>query len=178
MRVPDDGRTRLALREATMDDHRRVDDLFAGFSLSSSDDYAAFLKAHAMALGALEPAAKVTSPRFPLLASDLAELKENAPPSLPQPAVASEAFRWGLLYALEGSRLGGAMLARQVRADLPSAYLSAAHGKGEWKALQIDMDKAAAQGGAEWVDDAIAGARAAFTIFGQAAQAQRQSAHG
>ncbi len=177
-RVPDDGRTRLALREATMDDHRRVDDLFGDFSLDSRADYVRFLRAHAMALSAMEGVARPPSPRSPLVAADLAALGEDAPAAFAAPTNRSDGYRWGLLYALEGSRLGGAMLARQVSGDLPKTYLSAAHGKGEWRAFQQRMDDAAAIGGEGWLDEAIAGARAAFALFAQAASAQRETVRG
>lgn len=177
-RVPDDGRTRLALREATMDDHRRVDDLFGDFSLATKSDYVRFLKAHAMALGAIEEAARPASPRLALLVDDLAALGEGLPPALSSAEDREGGYRWGLLYALEGSRLGGAMLARQVGDGLPKSYLSAAHGKGEWKAFQQEMDAAATVGDEGWLDEAIAGARAAFDRFAQAAAAQRETVHG
>lgn len=177
-RVPDDGRTRLALREATMEDHRRVDDLFATFSLDSAASYVRFLKAHAMALGAIESAARPASPRLPLLKQDIAAMGESLPSALPPADDRDDGYRWGLLYTLEGSRLGGAMLARQVGPDLPKAYLSAAHGKGEWKAFQHRLDKAAGEGDPHWLDNAIAGARAAFALFAQAALAQREPALG
>ena len=55
---PDAGRTRQALREATMASHDRVDALFADFPLDNARDYADFLSAHSRALSALEPAAQ------------------------------------------------------------------------------------------------------------------------
>ncbi len=177
-RVSDDGRIRLALREATMEDHRRVDDLFGDFSLSTKVDYVHFLRAHALALHAIEPVAQPSSPRLPLLIDDLGALGAAIPTSLPNVEDREGGYRWGLLYALEGSRLGGAMLARQVGDGLPKAYLSAAHGKGEWRAFQQEMDAAATVGGDQWLDDAIKGARAAFDRFAQAAEAQREAIDG
>ena len=168
---PDAGRTRQALREATMTSHERVDALFADFALDTPQDYAAFLSAHGRALSALEPAARPDQTRMPLLAQDLAALDAPLPTPLPLEAQDSDGFRWGLLYALEGSRLGGAFLARRVGAGLP-------HGKGEWLAFQRALDGAAAEGGEGWLEDAVQGALAAFALFATAATQQKAVAHG
>lgn len=172
----DAGQTRQALREATMGSHRRVDAIYGDFALDSPIDYRAFLTAHARALAGLEAAARPDAPRLPLLEQDLAALDLPMPPALPLEANAANGFHWGLRYALEGSRLGGAMLSRQVGAGLPKAYLSAAHGKGEWIAFQRALDSAAAEGGEGWLDDAVQGAQAAFALFADAGQ--QASAHG
>ena len=148
---PHVGAIRLALRDATTDNHRQVDALFADHAMDSPDSYRRFLTAHARALGALEPVARPSVPRLPLLASDIAALGQAMPAPLPLEDRASEGYRWGLLYALEGSRLGGAMLARKVAPDLPTAYLSAVHGKGEWIAFQHALDSAGAEGGEEFI---------------------------
>ena len=175
---PEAGRTRQALRHATSDDHRRVDALFAGYSLGSAADYRAFLTAHARALAALEPAARPASARLPLLARDMAALDTPMPEALSSPPGKGDGYRWGLLYALEGSRLGGAMLLRQVGAGLPTAYLSAVHGKGEWTAFQRALDEASAKGGEGWLDDAVEGAKAAFAVFARAAGQIGAMSHG
>lgn len=159
-----------------MNSHQRVDDLFADFSLTDRDSYVAFLKTHARALAPLEALAGPQTPRLPLLARDLGELGETLPPPLDGPTPEGEAFRWGARYTLEGSRLGGAMLARQVGPGLPHAYLSAAHEKGGWVAFQQALDEAADQGGESWIEEAIRGAEAAFDLF--AVAAGKVSAHG
>lgn len=170
---------RQALREATMDSHRRVDAIYADFALDSPGDYRAFLTAHARALAGLEAVAQPDVPRLPLLAQDLAALDQPMPAPLPLETSTADGFHWGLRYALEGSRLGGAMLSRQVAPGLPKAYLSAAHGKGEWIAFQRALDSAAAEGGEGWLDDAVQGAQAAFALFAQAGQqAGKVPAHG
>ncbi len=166
----------MALRDATMDDHRRVDSIYTGFSLGTPRSYAAFLTAHARVLGALEAAVAPDRPRQPLLADDLAALGVAMPDPLAQPDVRRDGARWGVRYALEGSRLGGAMLARQVGEGLPRAYLTAAHGKGEWIAFQRALDSAAAEGGEGWLEDAVQGARAAFALFAQAGEAEQAAA--
>ncbi len=177
-KTPHAGRARQALRQATMDSHRQVDDLFSRFSLDDRDDYAAFLKAHARALAPLEALAQPQAPRLPMLARDLAAMGESLPAPLESPASDGEAYRWGARYTLEGSRLGGAMLARRVAAGLPRAYLSAAHEKGGWAAFQLALDDAADRGGAQWIDGAIRGAHAAFDLFARAVRAEAETAHG
>ncbi|BAI98084.1 hypothetical protein Sj15T_24820 [Sphingobium sp. TA15] len=167
--TPTAGSARQALRQATMESHQRVDDLFSHFSLEDSASYAAFLKAHARALAPLEEMARPDAPRLPLLARDLADLGETLPAPLAAPPSPSDACRWGVRYTLEGSRLGGAMLARRVGPGLPRAYLSAVHEKGGWAAFQRRLDDAAAEGGEPWIDDAIRGAQAAFGLFAAAA---------
>ncbi len=159
------GHVRQALREATTEDHRQVDSIFTCYDLRSRDSYTAFLTAQARALGTLEALARPEAPRLPLLVQDLAALGSACPEPLPLTDAGTDGFDWGLRYALEGSRLGGAMLARQVGDGLPKAYLSAAHGKGEWIAFQRALDGAAEEGGEGWLDDAVQGARAAFALF-------------
>jgi len=173
----DGGHVRQALRAATMANHQRVDALFADFSLDAPDSYRAFLRAHARALGALEDVARPDSPRLPLLGQDLRALGESLPAPLPL-ADGGEGFRWGVRYALEGSRLGGAMLSRQVGEGLPKAYLCAVHEKGGWAAFQAEMDVAAAQGDQDWMAQAVAGAQAAFALFGEAGARERSGLHG
>lgn len=152
-----------------MESHQRVDDLFSRFSLDDRPGYAAFLRAHARALAPLEAMIRPDAPRLPQLAQDLATLDEVLPAPLAAPTPPSDAYRWGVRYTLEGSRLGGAMLARRVGSGLPRAYLSAAHEKGGWAAFQRRLDDAAAKGGKAWIDEAIRGASAAFDLFAAAA---------
>ena len=167
------GRVRQALREATMAHHERVDDLFANFRLDTREGYSAFLKAHARALAPLEAVARPDLPRLPRLAEDLEAMGEFLPAPLLMEVQAGEPFRWGALYALEGSRLGGAMLERRVAPGLPRAYLSAVHGRGAWIAFQQSMDEASEGGGDAWVEGALQGAEAAFALFAAAASAER-----
>lgn len=163
------------LRNATAQDHQAVDNAFARFDLSVRDGYVAFLRAQARALLAVEAVLWQLPgwrPRGGLIAHDLAELGEATPPALrlAPPATAAEA--WGMLYVIEGSRLGGAVLTRQVAADLPTHYLDAVHGNGEWRAFRDRLEAAEAEdgrGGDHWRDEALAGARATFALFREAA---------
>jgi heme oxygenase len=165
-----------ALRAATAPDHDRVDAAYGAFDLADRTRYAVFLRAHARALPAAEAAlaARPGLPDFrrraPLLADDLAALGEPAPAPLRFALPEGEAAGWGALYVVEGSRLGGIMLARSVPADLPAAYLGARHRSGEWRTLLAALDQAAARAGTDrWIDEAIAGARATFDLYRRAA---------
>jgi heme oxygenase len=182
------------LRAATAADHRQVDDRFGGFALDDPAAYVRFLRAHGRALPAVEAALAQAGvgagagmgagamlppwrPRAPLIAADLAALGAPMPPPLPFTLDGAE--RWGALYVMEGSRLGGQLLARRVACGLPVAYLSAKHAAGAWRTLlaAIDAQAAAADAGradagradAGWADAALAGARATFALYAQAA---------
>ncbi|MCC2977536.1 biliverdin-producing heme oxygenase [Sphingomonas sp. PL-96] len=165
------------LRETTRAAHDRVDAAFARFDLQSRDRYAAMLVAHARALPAAEaamaaePSLPAWSPRTPLLEADLHDLGWALPPRLPLALPPGAAALAGLTYVIEGSRLGGVYLARQVGTGLPARYLSAAHGKGDWRALLAWLDRAGENGGNAWITQALAGAAAGFTLFQQAAEA-------
>lgn len=164
------------LRNATAQDHQAVDNAFARFDLSGRDGYVAFLVAQARALLAVEAVLWQLPgwrPRGGLIADDLAELGEATPRALALSPPRTTAAAWGMLYVIEGSRLGGAVLAPQVAAGLPTHYLGAVHGNGEWRAFRDRLDTAEAEdarGGDHWRDDALAGAQAAFALFHEAAQ--------
>lgn len=177
-RTSNAGHVRQALRDATMANHQRVDEVFSDFALDSVSGYRAFLKAHARALAPLEEIAKPAAPRLPRLMEDLAALGEPLPEPLAVERPGGEAFRWGALYALEGSRLGGAMLERRVPPGLPRAYLSSVHGKGGWIAFQNALDEAASGGGEDWINGAIQGAEAAFALFAAGAASEQVMLHG
>lgn len=170
---PNASGVRHALREATMVNHQRVDDLFSHFSLDDAESYGSFLKAHARALPPLEALVCPDSPRLPMLMQDLAELGEEAPEPLALEDEGGDGFRWGARYALEGSRLGGAMLARRVAEGLPRAYLSAVHEKGGWLAFQQSLDAAAEHADDDWMDGAKRGAEAVFVLFASAARVEQ-----
>ncbi|WP_404712914.1 biliverdin-producing heme oxygenase [Sphingomonas sp. MMS24-J13] len=162
------------LRAATKADHEAVDAAFGRFQLTDAAAYGAFLTAHARALPAVEAAlADIAGlpplrPRTPLIHADLAALGIPLPEPLPLPAPADHATAFGMAYVIDGSRLGGGMLARQVPADLPRAYLSATHLAGEWRAFGQALDAAAED--AAWTARAITGAKRVFDLYAQAAR--------
>lgn len=135
------------LRAATRGAHDRVDALFSGFDLGDAGDYRHFLAAQAAAFLPAEAAlAEAGAGRlFPgwsaarrahLLAADLDELGlAPAEPAFAPPAFTTPAAVAGAAYVLEGSRLGGALLARRIAPGLPRRFLSAALPAGGWRAF-------------------------------------------
>ncbi|MEH3036838.1 MAG: biliverdin-producing heme oxygenase [Sphingomonas adhaesiva] len=164
------------LRRATAASHDAVDAAFGAHDLADRDAYRRFLVAHARALPAVEaamrplPFARTLAARTPLLHADIAALGEPLPPPLSF-AVEDDAARWGVLYVVEGSRLGGAMLAGHVPADRPRAYLAAVHPPGQWRAIRAAIDAAAAGRDAGWHARMIDGALRTFALYREAAGA-------
>lgn len=163
---------RMTLRNATTVDHETVDSEFGRFDLSLASSYSEFLVAHARVLGTIEGAvAGIWSPwraRFPLLQADLAELGITVMEGVPLPTV-SIAGQWGALYVLEGSRLGGGILAGRVGTGLPKRYLSATHEGGSWRQFSEALDQAEGSDSEAWRADAIVGAKLAFACFARSA---------
>jgi heme oxygenase len=166
------------LRAATRGAHDRVDALFSGFDLSRTADYRRFMAAQAAAFLPAEAALNEAGAgrlfpgwsearRAPLLIADLDELGITHTPHDVAPAFASPAAVVGAVYVLEGSRLGGALLARRLAPGLPRRFLSAALPTGGWRAflaqleqlLRTDVDRR----------EAIASAEGMFTLFANAA---------
>ncbi|MBB4290906.1 heme oxygenase [Rhizobium leguminosarum] len=168
---------RSALRTHTADCHAAVDTLFGSFNLSRIQDYKAFLRAHARVVPSVEQALEeagiarllpdwLERRRAHLLAADIRELDDRLPVPVPQPALRCDAAVWGAAYVLEGSKLGGALLARAVPDHLPSSYLSPQGPKG---AMRLFMDRL---DGSNVGDPAaaIAAARDVFELFLKAGQ--------
>lgn len=162
------------LRDATRSLHEDVDTAFARFGLEDRASYVALLRAHGRAVPAVEAALAGVDgwrPRAPLLAADFADLGEAMPPPAAFAPPGSGAEALGIVYVLEGSRLGGVMLARSVGEGLPRRYLAAAHRPGEWRALLTTIEQAAARGGEAWRAAAVAGAVRTFEMYRSVAEA-------
>lgn len=161
------------LRADTEPDHQIVDEAYATFDLSCPDSYGRFLSAHARVLPALERSLRsVTSlpswnGRSEALARDLAELGLALPACMPADPPRSDAEALGMQYVVQGSRLGGRMLSRRVGSGLPKAYLSDAHGPGEWRDLLAHLTHALGDDTA--YAQALAAARRTFAAFRDAA---------
>lgn len=166
---------RTALRSATAAKHDAVDKAFSRFDLRDARSYGHFLIAHARALPGVESALGACTglppfvPRAGLLRADLAALGLSMPAMLPFASPGSEAAGFGALYVIEGSRLGGTVLAKRVPASLPRAYLSAAHLPGGWRAFGEVLDHAGQAGGPNWIEQAIEAAEATFDLYAAAA---------
>jgi heme oxygenase len=165
---------RAALRAATRDEHDVVDGIFSRFDLSDPDQYRRFLRAQAAAHlpteRALEQAGiAVLVPNWPdrrrtsLIEADLAELGLGAIEEVSAPRFIGAAGALGGLYVLEGSRLGGAMLKRQLSADQPQRFLGAPGEAGAWRALLATLDESLAAEAD--LDAAIGAARSVFRSF-------------
>jgi heme oxygenase (biliverdin-IX-beta and delta-forming) len=161
------------LRAATADRHERVDAAYSRFDLTDVEGYRGFLAAQARALtpaeGALtSPFLPAWSPRAHLAAADLAAIGGRpSPPVVMSPMGAAEQV--GLLYVLEGSRLGAQVLAGRVPAGLPKAFLAAAHPPGAWRVFRAWLDAMGAAAGPDWAEQALTGARTGFDLFERAA---------
>lgn len=165
---------RQHLRVATQAAHDRVDAAASGFDLSGRDGYRRFLTAHAAALFPLEAAldgygAERLLPDWPLrrraqaLAADLAALSAEPGQTFTLPPLSDEAAVWGVLYVLEGSRLGARVLHERVGSGLPTAYLTQGEGLRLWPSFVRALDLSGAG-----ATEAERGAELAFARFSAA----------
>jgi heme oxygenase len=174
--VRSEARTRL--RAATAPAHAEVDRIFSRFDLSNPSDYRAFLVAHAGALFPVETWLETCAPdvvadwparrRTHQLTTDLAALGEALPLTIPFEAAASPAGIIGVLYVVEGSRLGGRVLARRLAPGLPATYLSPSADSPSWPALLQRLDDILVDAAAEEI--AVAAALQTFARFAQAGE--------
>jgi len=164
------------LRTRTAPFHLDTEAAYAGFDLTDRHSYIHFLQAHLRAVTVAERALAATpgltawQPRTPLLRHDLAELGAPVPTESCGTAVLDPGRGWGVLYVLEGSRLGSEILSRRVSEDLPHSYLAAAHGPGQWRAFRAVLETALAAGGEPMLERAVAGATGCFSLFAAAAR--------
>jgi heme oxygenase len=141
---------RAVLRAATVIDHERVDRAFGRFNLTEPNGYAAFLLAQAYAFVPIEAAIDAAQPRgllpdwesrrrADLLLTDIAALGLPDPEFAEWPSFRGPADILGAIYVLEGSRLGGSMLARSVPAGLPRNFIGATD-SARWRKLIVLLD--------------------------------------
>jgi len=126
------------LRAETHERHARLDSIVGTAQLTTREAYEQFLIASLLAVSAVEPGvarrlgANFESLRGERLRSDLRALGGPASadhlPALEPYDPPNEAAAWGSAYVLEGSALGGLVLAQRVQAalgsDVPLGYLS------------------------------------------------------
>jgi heme oxygenase len=172
--------TRSYLHAATNDLHRRLDARLAPLALRGDAGYREFLFRSAMALLPVEQALNEAGvvnvlPDWPqrsrssALAGDLAALSLPQPKPARFPEVRGEAFQFGMLYVLEGSRLGARLLLAEVEATLAPTSQAAtrylAHGQGQslWPTFLQRLE--ASQPVRRAPELAVAGARAVFRQF-------------
>ncbi|MFC3713179.1 biliverdin-producing heme oxygenase [Sphingoaurantiacus capsulatus] len=164
---------RLTLRTATRAEHDRVDTQFSAHDLASRDGYARFLATQAGAHLPVERAVEAAGAaelladwplrrRADALLADLGELGVAPVAEQNFELFRGEASLLGAIYVLEGSRLGGAVLRRQISAGLPARFLSPG-APGAWRMLTDLLDERLRPPAA--LDEAIASARAVFACF-------------
>lgn len=181
MRLPENT-LRDRLRAATYKDHAALDAIASATDVGAAVGYARFLNASAAALTPLELALERAGvdgwledwplrTRRAALARDLAVLGVSTPTAEPA-ATPSHSFGVGLLYVLEGSRLGARVLARRVRGaglDLPIAYLTHGDDANLWRSFLAWLEAQPKVG--LRTDEAVAGARYGFQRFSTAFEA-------
>ncbi len=169
---------RSLLRAATASAHERVDDAFGAFDLSDRDGYRAFLLAQAGPLLTTETAVDAFDPvallpdwperrRAPLIAADLADFDVSMPAPEPLSLDSVEAAL-GAIYVLEGSRLGGALLARNVPMDLPGRFIRCPAAPKRWRGLIEVLDRTLVTDDQREVAESAA--RAVFDLFWRSAR--------
>ena len=173
---------RSILRDATAEDHARLDATLGAFDLGTVPGYRRFLEINAAALLPLERSLERAGVRAVLpdwadrartsaILTDLARLGGKSSP-LDVPELSGKAVMFGTLYVLEGSRLGAAYLLRSVKAcsdpliSGTTAFLGHGAGRQFWPqylaALEAHADELTE-------DDLVRSARAAFALFAHAA---------
>ncbi|MFC6839987.1 biliverdin-producing heme oxygenase [Xanthomonas theicola] len=172
------------LREATAQQHQAVEQLPAMRALMgdglSVAGYVQVLRRHYAVLADWErresawlrgggDAGWHYQPRALLLAQDLAALGATPPPAAPAPAAPAAGSRWGMLYVVEGSRLGGRVIARQLRYALAEvapalSYFELGHADPAcWRRFQLRLEQGLRTPASRQA--AVAGARAMFAHF-------------
>lgn len=180
---------RARLRQATAPLHVQVDAAFSDFSLEQLDDYRCFLRAHSRVLSAAEIALERAGfaarlddwsmrVRRHALCADLAELDCPLPTALSLPSLSDSASCWGVAYVLEGSRLGGRVLARRVRQANPTApvrYLEHGDVARLWPAFVARLEQDAAS--CTW-EPMLVAAEKTFALFAEAAALEHDCEYG
>jgi heme oxygenase len=186
LHLPETTSIRWLLRTASADLHACVDARLSSLLAGGEAGYVEFLRVMAAALIPLEQglvAAGVCEvlpdweerSRSDALGADLADLGVVAPPSPPFPVFHGAAQLFGVLYVLEGSRLGAQVLVRQILADGGAASRTAMrflrHGAGRqlWPTFLQRLETSVAVRRSPGAT--IGGARAAFAWFCDTPQA-------
>lgn len=168
---------RAELKTATQADHEKLDRVVSRWDLSHRDSYAEFLLMHSALLPPLEQwlersRVETFLPDWPVrqrrgaLQSDLAAL--SAPPLAParielRPSLPSVA---GVLYVLEGSRLGGKLLVRRVVSAgeaMPVAFLGHRTGGQLWQIFLNWLDSQSFCSASR--REAVSSARSVFDLY-------------
>lgn len=164
---------RHSLRSATAAAHDAVDRAFGAFDLADRQRYADFLTAQAAAFLPVEAAIDRSAPlrvlpdwperrRSDSLRDDLTRLGVVASAQAEMRPFDTPEALLGAIYVLEGSRLGGRMLARGVPDAFPQSFLSAGN-PALWRSLLAVVELNLVTG--EQRATAITAARDVFALF-------------
>jgi len=107
------------------------------------------------------------------LGKDLAQLGCALPSPAPLAKPSDNAACWGIAYVLEGSRLGGRVLARRLREANPQAptrYLEHGNVAVLWPGFLARLERDAAR--CAW-ESMLAAAETTFALFAEAATQER-----
>lgn len=168
----------MLLRSETSQAHNTLDRAHDGGDFASVDDYSRFLEAQARIFPAAEAYLAAseefrTLPDWPdrlrsdALMADLAALGRNQPPLLSfrfedRPGVAA-----GIAYVLEGSRLGGKLIARKLERgglqDAPVSFIDHGADNRFWPSFTTWLS--ARDQSEAYAEDALAAANATFGLF-------------
>ena len=174
---------RTMLRDATAADHARLDATLGALNLCKASGYRRFLEINAAALLPLERSLERAGVRAMLpdwgdrtrtsaILTDLFRLG-GVPRQLQVPELTGHAAMLGMLYVLDGSRLGAAYLLRTVRQCSDSlisgstAFLGHGAGRRFWPDFLTVLESHADEFASE--QDLVLPARRAFDLFAQAA---------
>lgn len=175
-----DGRLLADLRAATRAQHAALDLALGAELARSTAAYARFLRASLAAAAPVEAAVeRVLGPEFPALRStalhaDLTALAAGPSPAVATFSIASEAEGIGAAYVIEGSALGGLVLAGKVRAalgvDAPVRYLQlrGAETAARWRWFLQRLRDVDARWSEALVASATAAASRAFSVYAEA----------
>ncbi|HWA92533.1 MAG TPA: biliverdin-producing heme oxygenase [Rhizomicrobium sp.] len=164
---------RNILRDATAEQHRRLDEVAAHMALDTPRGYGAFLVAQAEALLPVERALEdggiarhlpdwPARRRAPALLADLDELRLAVAP-IRAPALGCGAALMGAAYVLEGSRLGARFL--RPRVSGPARFLDHGAGLALWQSFLAALEASPAVQSTP--DRAAAASRSVFRLFEQ-----------
>jgi heme oxygenase len=168
------------LRQQTRCEHVRTEAVYADFDLQTRHGYTRFLVAQASASLAVEQSletAGVTDVvedwpdrrRGHLLFDDLAQLNVSEIELQPPASIGSRAEIFGAVYVLEGSRLGGKVLRKQVFQSAPTSFLDAEGKPGAWRAFLRTLESRLT--GQVEIGQAVSAARGVFATYQAAGRA-------
>lgn len=168
------------LRNSTAELHARVDRHMGQLLQQADGGYAEFLLMSATAILPLEHALEaanvaailpdwVERSRSAAILADLADLSLSAPAGRSidgDQRLTDEAYQFGMLYVLEGSRLGARVILRELQGSmqpLPVRYLSHGQAQPMWQTFVRSLEASSAANQNRQL--AISGATAAFNMF-------------